>query len=145
MHERRDGQDSAGHEHRHGPDCGPDCEPRGRGPEGTEFLDLEISQVLFAQASEVAKDAALDLMREAMRERLRERLGDRLRALGRLAADELADDFEANLEIEARIAARKESAGGLEQKLRDALHGGGGERAPSAAVKSSRRKRASPK
>lgn len=103
------------------------------GPEGTAFLDLEISKVLLGESGAIVKQAAMDLVREAARERLRERLGDRLAAVGRLAADELADDLEANLEIEQRISARKEKAGSLEERLREALASPGGpERAAPA-------------
>jgi hypothetical protein len=48
---------------------------------------------------------------------------DKLDAVGRIAADELADDFEANLEIEARIAARHAQRRSTEEQVRDVLHG----------------------
>jgi len=121
-----DGHGDDGHHHHHDHDH-PDHHhhhhehSEGHGPEGTEFLDLEISQVLLGEAGAIAKQVALDLVREAARERLRERMGDRLAAIGQLAADELVDDVETNLEIEALIGARMEQAGALEERLRQAL------------------------
>jgi hypothetical protein len=38
-------------------------------------------------------------------------MGARIREIGRAAADLAADDIEANLEIEARVAARREAHG----------------------------------
>src|SRR5687767_3629863 len=49
-----------------------------RGPVGTEFLDLEISKLLYGQATRLATEAARQLLLDAIKERLRERLGDRL-------------------------------------------------------------------
>ncbi len=93
----------------------------GRGPGGPEFLDLELTQMLFAEGERMAKAVALDLMREAIRERLAERLGDQLAAIGHLAADELADDVEANLAIEARIGERQAAKSDLAERLAAAL------------------------
>lgn len=103
-----------------------DGAPEGRGgrngPSDTQFLDLELSQVLYSEAERMAKEVALDLIREGIRDRLRERLGARLTEVGRLAADELADDVEANLSIEQSIAARKSTAADLNARLHGALH-----------------------
>ena len=100
----RDGRDAGRdqrHAHgRHGHDHD------GGGPRETEFLDLEISKVLASLASGLARRAADELILDAIKVRLRERMGDRIDALARTAADELVDDVEANLDIEARIAAR---------------------------------------
>ncbi len=90
---------------------------RADGPPGSEFLDLEMSKVIFSGASELTVDCARDLLREAIRERLRERLGERFAAVGRLAADEFVNDVEANLDIEARILRRGEERAQLEDKL----------------------------
>jgi hypothetical protein len=109
------------------------------GPEGTEFLDLEISRVIFEGARRLVRDVAMDIVRDAMRERLQERLGDRLAAAGRLAADELADDVETNLEIESRIAARRTQRESLEARLSEIF--GGAQRGPPRPAKASRRKR----
>ncbi len=91
------------------------------GPADTGFLNLEMSKVILADAEALATEVARDLLREAIRERLNERLGDRLRAVGRLVADELADDVEANLAIEAKIAERRSTRKGLDERLREAL------------------------
>jgi hypothetical protein len=84
---------------------GPDHGGGARGPEGTEWLDLELSKVLSARADALTRGVAEELIRDAIKERLRERLGPRLEAIGRHAADKLADAAEASLDIEARIAA----------------------------------------
>jgi histone H3/H4 len=97
---------------------------RERGPEGTEFLDLEISKVLYEEAAGLTRAAVRDILREAIAKRLRERLGDRLEAIARLAADELADDVEANLDIEARIAARRQTRAARDAAVQDALFPG---------------------
>lgn len=111
------------------------------GPPGTDFLDLELSQVLLGEANRMAQSVALDLMREALRERLRERLGDRLAAVGRIAADVLADDVEANLEIEARIVERKAGSADVEERLRAALAGKGPPPGPTRSTARTARRR----
>jgi hypothetical protein len=103
------------------PDRGPREQDRGRGGSrgGAEFLDLELSKVLFGEASELTRVAARELLTEAIKARLRERMGDRLDAVARLAADELIDDMEANLEIERRISSRQRARGNLDERLAD--------------------------
>jgi hypothetical protein len=93
----------------------------GGGARGTEFLDLEISKVLYAEAASLTKAAARELLHDAIKARLRERIGDRLDAIARVAADELVVDIEANLAIEARIAARREAQSSLDERVRDAV------------------------
>jgi hypothetical protein len=110
-----------GHHGPHGHD-GPH-DHGGHGPVGTEFLDLEISKVAYAEASSLVREAARAIIRSAIEARLRERLGARLEALGRIAADELADDVEANLDIEARIAARRDRRESTEGRVREAMQG----------------------
>ncbi|MBX3127779.1 MAG: hypothetical protein KF718_13730 [Polyangiaceae bacterium] len=120
----RGGNDQHGHQRGHDQrQRGNDQQQRGPRPGGgdTEFLDLEISELLLGQAHRMAREVALELMRESMRERLRERLGARLAEVGRLAADELADDVEANLAIEAQIASRRARRGDLKQRLERAF------------------------
>jgi len=95
--------------------------PRGGGPPDTAFLDLEMSQVLYQEASALTRVAVREIIKDAIKERLRERLGPRLLAIARIAADELADDVEANLDIEARIAARREARRDREANLRSTL------------------------
>jgi hypothetical protein len=107
------------HDHGHG----------GHGPhhhhgglEGTEFLDLEISKVIYGEAESLARDAARSILRSAIEARLRERLGAKLEALGRLAADDLADDVEANLAVEATIASRREGRKSTEARALEVMH-----------------------
>jgi hypothetical protein len=88
------------------------------GPDGTGFLDLEISRLIHEEGRRLARDAARQLLAEAILARLRERLGDRLSAVGAMIADELADDVETNLGIEERIEARKESRRDLDGRVR---------------------------
>jgi hypothetical protein len=119
-HDDHHGDDHHG-DHHHG-DRGPSRDHHERrGPEGTEFLQVEMSKVLAAEAYDMARDAARDILREAIRERVRERVGDRLVELARIVADDLVDDFEANLAIEGQIEARKASRAATEEKLRAAL------------------------
>ena len=109
MEDHSDGQDNRG-----GPrdgrgddrsrDHGPRNEggERGPGPD-TRFLQLEMSQVLYAEAETVARPAFRDLLLEAAKDRLRERFGEEITALAHLAVDDLLTGVEASFEIEARI------------------------------------------
>lgn len=101
-------------------------EPRGErrqegGPPGTDFLDLEISQVLYSEASGVTRDAFRELLKDAVKARLKERLGAKIEALAKIAADELVEDVETNLSIEALINSRKQARRGREEAIRRAL------------------------
>lgn len=109
--------------HREGPPALRHDEPRRDegGPPGTDFLDLEISQVLYSEAAGVARDAFRELLKEAVKARLKERFGSKIDALAKIAADELADDVETNLSIEALINARKQARRGREEAIRRAL------------------------
>jgi len=93
------------------------------GPTGTEFLDLEISKVLLGRAQSMARSVTEEIIRDAIKARMKERLGARLEAIGRLAADELILDIEANLEIEARIAARNQARRAIEGDIGAAVRG----------------------
>ena len=88
------------------------------GPPGTDFLDLEISQVLYGEAAGVARDAFRELVKDAIKARLKERLGSRIEALAKIAADELADDVETNLAIEALVNGRKQARREREDAIR---------------------------
>ncbi len=105
------------HHHGEGGHGGGRDERRG-GPEGTEFLQLEMSRVMYGEAQAMSREAMRDLLREAIRERLRQRVGDRLRAVGVLVADELAEELEANLAIEQRIDAQKRRKREIDETLR---------------------------
>lgn len=94
-----------------------------RGPEGSEFLDLEPTRALLGAASGMAKDVVIDLLRAAVRKRLEERLGAEIERIGFAAADVLADDFEANRRIEAVLEDRKSSRKDLEERLAQSLRG----------------------
>lgn len=91
---------------------------RGKGgPPGTDWLQLEMSKVMYGRAEAMVTDCAEEILREEIKARLRERIGPRLTAIARLAADTLADDIEASLDIEARIAARREARRGVEGRV----------------------------
>ena len=94
---------------------------RGPGPTGTEFLDLEMSRVLYGEAEGLAREAVRDILRGALQERLRARLGNRLEAIAHLAADALADEVEANLGIERIVRSQGERKRDVEERLRIAL------------------------
>lgn len=94
---------------------------RDAGPQGTEFLDLEISRVLFGEAEGLARESVRDILRGALQERLRARLGNRLEAIAHLAADALADEIEANLGIERIVRSQGERKRDVEERLRIAL------------------------
>jgi len=115
---RGDRQGKGDHGHGEGPRGG--GEDR-RGPPGTDWLDLEMSKVLQGAAERLARGAAEEILKDAIKARLLERLGPRLEAIGRLVADQLADDVEANLDIEARIAARREARRLLDGRIAEAL------------------------
>jgi hypothetical protein len=122
MESGRDGDRDRGRDRdRDGDEGGRHDERRPRGPEGTEFLDLEITKVLAAEAEGLAREAARELVREALRERLRERIGPELERIGHLAADRLADDLEANLAIEDVIVERKEKRRAQDESFRAAM------------------------
>jgi len=91
---------------------------RDTGPAGTDFLDLEISQVLYGEAAGVAREAFRELLKDAVKARLAQRFGAKIDALAKLAADELLDDVETNLSIEALINDRKQSRRGREEAIR---------------------------
>jgi hypothetical protein len=95
--------------------------PGDTGAPETQFLDLEISSVLFDEADRLCREAARELLRDAIRSRLDERLGDHLREIGRLAADALADDIETNLEIESLIIDRRAARSSIGDRVREIM------------------------
>jgi hypothetical protein len=111
---------------------------RDDGPPETQFLDLEISSVLYGEADRLCREAARDLMREAIRQRLDERLGDHLREVGRIAADVLADDIETNLEIESLIVDRRAGRASIGERVREIMRS---EASNASKRKSKKRKR----
>ncbi len=91
------------------------------GPAGTEFLDLEISKVLYGEAAALTREAVRELLKESIKTTLQERLGPKLAAIAKIAADELADDIEANLAIEASIASRNRTRVSRDAAVQKAL------------------------
>ena len=118
---------------------GPDHDRDERDGPDTQFLDLEISSVLYDEADRLCREAARELLRDAIRQRLDERLGDHLREIGRLAADALADDIETNLEIESLIADRRNARSSIGDRVREIMRSNAGK--STASSKSKKRAR----
>jgi hypothetical protein len=119
MHDERDGgehRDGSRHEHGHEEHGGEGCGARGGGPD-TRFLQLEMSQVLYGEAENVARPAFRELLLEAAKARLRERFGDKITALADLAVDELMTGMLSSLEIESRIQQRDEERTPTQERL----------------------------
>src|SRR5436309_3118986 len=92
----------------------------GRGGRGdTRFLQLEMSQVLYADAEEVTRPAFRELLREAAKDRLRERFGEEITTLAQLAVDELLNGMQASFEIEGRVQQHGEERRPPEERLRE--------------------------
>lgn len=111
--------------HDHGHDHGGDHGGDGGGPQSGGFLDLEISKVLFAEAEGVTREAFRELLKDAAKREFQARWGERIDALAKLAVDELLTDIAANLEIEAKIAARSAAREGLDDRVQAIFSGDG--------------------
>jgi hypothetical protein len=127
MNDRR-GDEHGGEGPRHRDDRGgrggPDRDDRGRDGPDTRFLQLEMSQVMYAEAQGVTKQAFRELLLDAAKTRLRERFGATITRLAELATDEALADMEASLDIEDQIRRRQESQeskGSTPDRLREAL------------------------
>ena len=94
--------------------------PGGRGAD-TRFLQLELSQVMYAEAEAVARPAFRDLLLEAAKDRLRERFGEEITALAQVAVDELLSEVEASFEVEARIEEYNEARRPPMERVREVL------------------------
>ena len=117
-------------EHRDGPahEQG-DQERRGAGPErggpergggpDTRFLQLEMSQVLYAEAEDVARPAFRALLLDAAKDHLSQRFGKQITALAQLAVDELSTGMLSSLEIEARIQQHDGERSPAQERLRN--------------------------
>jgi hypothetical protein len=94
-----------------------------------------MSQVMYAEAAEVARPAFRELLLEAAKDRMRERFGEEIKALAQLAVDELLNGVQASFEVEARIQRFQEEQRSPEEKLRDLFAGrrAGGESRPAEA------------
>jgi hypothetical protein len=82
-------------------------------------MQLEMSQVLYAEAESVTKQAFRELLVEAAKVRFRERFGDEINGLAQLAVDELMHDVRSSLDIEACIQERNDDRGRTKDRLRD--------------------------
>ena len=143
------GGDRSGSRDGRGDDRSRERQPRsdggGPGPGGpgadSRFLQLELSQVMYAEAEAVARPAFRDLLLEAAKDRLRERFGEEITALAQLAVDELLNGAQASFEIEARIQQRNEERRPPSEQLRDlfAAPRARGESRPAQAAKRERR------
>jgi hypothetical protein len=136
MHDRRDKRfergrarrDQDGEHRRHGERHGHDRD-RGEGRGGgsgsdTRFLQLEMSEVLYAEAEAVTKQALRDLLLEEAKVRFRERFGDEITGLAQLAVDELMQDVLASLQVEARIHERNRDRQSRRERLSGILRAG---------------------
>ncbi len=97
--------------------CGADA-PHGRGPD-TRFLQLEMSQVLYAEAENITRHAFRELLVDAAKARFRERFGDTITGLAQLAVDELMSEVLASLDIETRIHQHNQERSGAKERLRE--------------------------
>jgi hypothetical protein len=102
-------------------DAGRDADQRGRDGSDTQFLQLEMSRVLYEEARGVTKQALRELLLDAAKDHLRKRFGEAITRLGELATEELLSGIEASLDIEDQIQRRQESSGGTPDRLREAL------------------------
>jgi len=132
------GDDRARERERPGDGGGP---REGRPGGDTRFLQLEMSQVMYAEAEAVARPAFRELLREAAKDRLRERFGEEITALAQLAVDELLKDVQASFEIEAQIQGYNEERRPPRERLREvfAARRARGESRPAQAEKRERR------
>jgi hypothetical protein len=87
-----------------------------------------MSQVLYAEAECITKQAFRELLVEAAKDRWRERFGDKITGLAQLAVDELLQDVVSSLEIEARINERSQARDRVKDRLHDIFREHGGER-----------------
>ena len=136
----RDGRGDDRARERERPDDG--GRPREGRPGGdTRFLQLEMSQVMYAEAEAVARPAFRELLREAAKDRLRERFGEEITALAQLAVDELLKDVQASFEIEEQIQGYNEERRPPRERLREvfAARRARGESRPAQAEKRERR------
>ena len=118
QHDECCGPDGGSRGDRHGAPGGDRSEQRGGGPD-TRFLQLEMSQVLYAEAESVTKQAFRELLVEAAKARWRECFGDKIAGLAELAVDELMNDVRSSLEIEAHIEAHNRDRSHTKERLRD--------------------------
>jgi hypothetical protein len=102
-------------------DSGRGREGGGRNGPDTQFLQLEMSRVLYEDARRVTKQALKELLLDAAKDHLRKRFGATITRLGELATEELLRDIESSLDIEDQIRQRQETTGDTPDSLREAL------------------------
>ena len=126
---RRDDRRNERRGHDHGSrDHGDGGDRPGGGPGGgpdTRFLQLEMSELLYAEAESVTRQAFRELLLEESRTHLRERFGDQIKGLAQLAVDEALEDVFASLDIEGRIRERHREHEGRRDRLSGILDAGG--------------------
>jgi len=150
MQDQSDGKgDRSGPRDGRGDDRSREQEPRddrrgpGRDRPGTDtrFLQLEMSQVMYAEAEAVARPAFRALLLEAAKDRLRERFGEEITTLAQLAVDEPLNDVQASFEIEGRVREYHEERRPPRERLRElfAARRAHAESRPAQAEKRERR------
>jgi hypothetical protein len=82
-----------------------------------------MSELLYAEAESVTKQALRELLLEEAKARFRERFGDQIAGLAQLAVDELMQDVFASLDVEARIRQRNRDEEGRRGRLSEILAG----------------------
>jgi hypothetical protein len=92
-----------------------------------------MSEVLYAEAESVTREAFRELLLEECKARFRERFGDQITGLAQLAVDEVMQDVFASLDIEARVReqnrdqdSRRERLAGILRQCRGADAGNDG-------------------
>jgi len=101
-----------------------------------------MSQVLYAEAQGVTKQAFRELLLDAAKAHLRERFGETITRLAELAIDEALAGMEASLDIEDQIRRQQESQeskGGTPDRLREALARNRPDRSQRSAERKERR------
>jgi len=78
-----------------------------------------MSQLLYAEAQSLTKQAFREVILEAAKARFRDRFGDKIRGLAELAVDELLGDVTASLEIETHIREHGSDRGRAKERLRE--------------------------
>jgi hypothetical protein len=85
-----------------------------------------MSELLYAGAESVTKQAFRELLLEEAKARVRERFGDQIKGLAQLAVDEALQDIFASLDIEARIREHNREREGRGERLSGILKPGQG-------------------
>lgn len=92
---------------------------------GTEFLHLEIQEVLKTDAQKATGAAFSELLKEAAKAQLKERWGDKIEGLAAIAVDQLVSELEANLRIGEHIQGQNTQRQQTRSKLAELFSGDG--------------------